>query len=334
MGSIFPRILLFCSAQVALALDRRAIIQVTLADKSSDKATTQPTGPGAAEGGDIKSSSKADVGGVETNFTGRNFIESWPLDLSAFLSGETCVAISLGRVCGRSDITSTKRSSRAGQLSMHVENCAAIDFLGDMSGSPSRAPPAPEGIRFMRISVSLARAVVATEETAQVLGERGPGSWSESSNADSKNSGKGLFSHEGIADLNPLSVKVTSAASLPGVRTDAESLQHHVRPSNFKLLQTHCKPVYVVCRPFPDDPPSGSLHHRIVWTAGSAQCDEAHFNHTTTFLVGAMDRHRLEEWAEHSMLTVEIHDRWVDGSQTKSKLLARCTSVMEPGTNF
>ncbi|CAN0061206.1 unnamed protein product [Ectocarpus sp. 8 AP-2014] len=85
--------------------------------------------------------------------------------------------------------------------------------------------------------------------------------------------------------LNPFSIQISSAVSLPGVKIEAESLQDHVKPTKFKLLELHCKPVYIR--------------------------DKAHFEHTTSFLVGQMDRHRLEDWMENSLLSVEVHDRYV-----------------------
>lgn len=299
--------------QVALLLDQKPMMLVTLADKSTRGGTVQP--PGRGEGGDPATSNEA-VGG-ETALPGRNFIESWPLDLSAFLAGEESVDVYAGDPCDTQDTTSTRNASpQEGTPTANSSSCGAEHYLVSKS---FEAAAAPKGIRYMRLSVSLRGAGGTGGDAAQASedGNSRPGSRPGSRPSSSEGAAVGravghstLLSAEAMERLNPLSIKVTSAASLPGVRIEAESLQGHVKPTPFRLLRLHCKPVYVVCRPFPDGPLGGSLHPRVVWTSGSAQRDRAQYDHTSSFLVGPMNRHRLEDWIENSTLSVEVHDRW------------------------
>lgn len=276
-------------------------MQVTLADNSLNEATAHPPAPRANGGTGNESSSNT------PNVPSRNFIESWPLDLSAFLAGETCVAVSAGSVsAGRRHVTSRNNSVRNEHSSVHNGSFTAVNFSKDTKCTNS---PTPKGIHYMRISVSLANAPDDLSEVTQRPDDDGARPWSTNRNRGGDKSRRRLFCPEVITNLNPLSIKITSAESLPGVRIDAEKLQDHTKPTRFTLLQTHCKPVFVVCRPFPDDLLGNPLHPRILWTAGFPHRDRVQFDHTTVFLLGPMDRHRLEEWAEHSTLTVEVHDR-------------------------
>lgn len=281
-------------------------MQVTLADNSLNEATAQSPIPRADEGTGNKPSSNT------LNDPGRNFIKSWPLDLSAFLAGETCVAVSAGSVSA--DVTSRNNSVRD-----HNGSLTAVD-ISKGTGCPTSSTP--KGIRYMRISVSLANTPDDPIEVTQLPDDDRAKPWSASSNKDGDNSRRRLFCPEVMTNLNPLSIKITSAESLPGVRIDAESLQHHIKPTPFRLLHTHCKPVFVVCRPFPDDLLGNPLQPRILWTAGFPHRDRMQFNHTTVFLLGPMDRHRIEEWAEHSTLTVEVHDRHEAFPRSKMGLIA------------
>lgn len=294
MSVLIRCITLHFFSQVALALNRRPMMQVTLADNSLNEATAQPPAP--RSDGDTGNKSSSDI----PNVPGRNFIESWALDLSAFLAGETCVAVSAGSVSA--DVTS--RNDR--HSSVHNGSFTSVDFS---KGTGCPTSPTPKGIRYMRISVSLENTPDDPIEVTQLPDDDGAKPWSANSNKGGDNSRRRLFCPEVMTNLNPLSIKITSAESLPGVRIDSESLQDHIKPTPFRLLQTHCKPVFVVCRPFPDDLLGNTLQPRILWTAGFPHRDRVQFDHTTVFLLGPMDRHRLEEWAEHSTLNVEVHDR-------------------------
>lgn len=283
-------------------------MQVILADKSLREATAQPPGPG--EEGGISRGIEADAAERgNAGIPGRNFIESWPLDLSAFLSGETSIAVYAGRASQSRGHLSTRSRSSPDVLIGTANAGRCTNSAGAvLNDKVCDAPPSPRGIRSVRISVSLPGATVAEENATQMSEGVDDGKGSVAGGAVSCS---GLLSAETVQRLNPLSIKFTSAVSLPGMRIEAESLQHHVKPTRFRLLESHCKPVYLVCRPFPDDPLNGSLHSRIVWTAGSAQQEMARFNHTSAFLLGPMDRYRLEEWVENFTLAVEVHDRWV-----------------------
>ena len=299
-------------AQVALTLDRKSTVLVTLADKSHSAATVQP--PGGGEGGGGGGSENDPSNGAENGETaqlpGRNFIESWPLDLSAFLGGETSVSVCLGDSSGSGRATEDLASTRDVSVSREsLPPTSAGNQREDQSCNKSRsdAPSAPQGIRFLKLSVSLPTAV--EDQDPASAPEGGGGTTAVAAGDGTRRGRTKLLSAEAMERLNPLSIKVSSAASLPGVRIEAESLQDHVKPTNFRLLDLHCKPVYVVCRPFPSGPSGESLHPRILWTAGSAQGELARFEHTASFLLGPMDRHRLEDWVENSTLSVEVHDR-------------------------
>lgn len=330
-----------------MTLDRKSIMLVTLADKSQRAATVQPAGAGAG-GGDGEENDPNGVDSSETNTTalaGRNFIESWPLDISAFLAGETCVSVHTGGGGNGHEVevsASTREVSKP-QESLPPSSARTArrpDGLSNTSSIRPDAPPAPEGIRFIKLSVTLPRtgaSTAATDQDPNSAAEGGTpakvGSVDGGTTATAAGEGidcrrKKLLSAEAIERLNPLSITISSAASLPGVRIEAESLQDHVKPTHFRLLDLHCKSVYVMCRPFPNDPLGGSLHPRIMWTAGSAQRDRVRFEHTSAYLLGPMDRHRLEDWVENSMLSVEIHDRLV----VRRCVLARvaCMSGLAP----
>lgn len=305
-------------------------MSVTLADKSISEATVQPPGQGQ-EGQETSNDKKPSVNAAENGedasaLAGRNFIESWPLDLSAFLGGETSVSIYAGSdsvECETTGPASTPDvlSSREGSQPSSPGSGRRPEGISNNTSTRPDAPAAPEGFRYIKISVSLPGVAAGTSVedgdsaqapegggTAQVGSlDGGAPAIAASEGADCRR--KKFLSAETMARLNPLSITISSAASLPGVRIEAESLQAHVKPTHFRLLDLHCKPVYVVCRPFPDDPLFETLHPRILWTAGSAQQERARFDHTTSFLVGPMDRHRLGDWVENSMLSVEIHDR-------------------------
>lgn len=309
-------------------LDRKSIMSVTLADKSLRAATAQPPGQGGEGQGtsnDKDPGNAAESGENAGTLAGRNFIESWPLDLSAFLGGETSVSVYVGSdsvECETTDPTSTPdvSSSREGSQPPSARKARPPEGISNNSTRPD-APVAPEGFRYIKISVSLPGVEAATSvegrDPAQAPEDGGNiqvesvdgGTTAIAAGEGTDCRRKKFLSAEAMARLNPLSITISSAASLPGVRIEAESLQAHVKPTHFRLLDLHCKPVYVVCRPFPDDPLVETLHPRILWTAGSAQQDRARFDHTTSFLVGPMDRHRLGDWVENSMLSVEIHDR-------------------------
>lgn len=275
-----------------MSLDRKPMMQITLADKSSRQATAQPQGPG------IKGHTKNGISAIP----GRNFIESWPLDLSPFLAGESSVTIYVGGV----HINKNEEATPEDGCPVKSIN-SSRDKLHD--SKKNDAPAAPEGIHQMRVCVSLHGAVATDGDLAQEPEEIKTQTDAREDTPMRATSCPKLLSTKTMEWLNPLSINITSAASLPGVRIEAESLQYHVNPSQFRLLETHCKPVYVVCRPFPDDPLGASLHSRVILTAGSAQKKRARFDHTSSFLVGLMDRHRLEEWVETSTLSVEVHDR-------------------------
>lgn len=185
------------------------------------------------------------------------------------------------------------------------------DFVGDrMDRRWANAPPAPLGIRHLHLSVCISNAESTVESTTP--GEpqdRENDVMDGASSGGSSNKARKLLSSETMDKLNPLSITITTANSLPGVRVEALALQKHVQPSEFSLLEKYCKPVYVVCRPFPEDPLRESLHPRVVMTPLSAQRSHVRFGHTSAFLLGPMDRHRLEEWAENFSLSMEVHDR-------------------------
>lgn len=315
-----------------MTLDRKSSMLVTLADKSQRAPTAQPVaaGLGGADGKENDPWANA-AGGDETTTTalaGRNFIESWPLDLSAFLAGETCVSVHAGGVSGRHDeaedsASMPELSKTQGSLPPSSARTARRpDGLSDSSDLRPDAPRAPEGINFIKLSVTLPRIGATITVSGQdpdstleggTAAKAGPVDGIPTTVAGDGTDcrRKKLLSAEAMERLNPLSITISSAASLPGVRIKAESLQYHVQPDHFRLLDRHCKPVYVVCRPLPDDPLGDSLHPRILWTAGMAQGDRVRFKHTSAYLLGPMDRHRLEDWVENSMLSVEIHDRFV-----------------------
>lgn len=305
---------------------------VTLADKSTTGGTVQP--PGRGEGSDPgNTASNNETAGSEISLPGRNFIESWPLDLSAFLAGEDSVTVYAGDPCEKQDRASTRSTSL--QARTPVANSSSCDAEHALVSKSFAAAAAPEGIRYMRLSVSLRGAGSASGDTALTSeeGNSRPGSRPGSSEGTTMGRANGpptLLSAEAMERLNPLSIKITSAVSLPGVRIEAESLQGHVKPTPFRLLELHCKPVYVVCRPFPDGPLGGSLHPRVVWTPRSAQRDRAHFDHTSSFLVGPMDRHRLEDWVENSTLSVEVHDRWACRDDNQPILGVNCWTWLRP----
>lgn len=297
-----------------MALDEKPLMQITLADASLREATVQPPGPGGPRsGGSNTIEAKYGGGGGDVTIPGRNFIDSWPLDLSAFLSGESSIELFIG---------DTSDSIEGTISDIPNANSAQEEALiGDIAGTgslPNRvaekradAPPAPEGIRHMSVTLSVPRSAAAPAGDATQAPE-GDGSrpGTTSSATDGIDTNRKLLSIEAMEELNPMAIRITSASALPGVRVEAESLQHHVKPTAYSLLKTHCKPVYVVCRPFPEHPAGGgALHPRIAWTGGSAQRERARFEHTSAFLLGAMDRHRLEEWIEHSELSIEVHDR-------------------------
>lgn len=294
-------------------------MQVTLADASTHGATAQPPGPGLGRGGSSRDPDTPDR--KPTTMTGRNFIESWPLDLSAFLAGESSVDVFVGRNSNgdNSDGARAKRGKNSPGENTTTTAIAVQNPPMDLfEGNKVDWAPAPEGIRYMRLSVSACRPGIAMGGVEEPLsGETTPGIDAPSRvPVEASRNNANLLSAEAMESLNPLSITITSAMSLPGVRIEAPSLQHHVQPSVFSLLETHCKPVYVVCRPFPDTPSGIPLHPRAMWTAGSAQRDRARFSHTSAFLVGgSMDRHRLEEWAETCSLRFEVHDR-CDGGNT------------------
>ncbi|CAN0241752.1 unnamed protein product, partial [Ectocarpus sp. 12 AP-2014] len=306
--------------EVALTLDQKPTMLVTLADKSLRGATAQPPGQGVVEGGDNDGNK---IGEAAQILPGRNFIESWPLDLSAFLAGETSVSVNVG---GGDQTHEAKDSTREKSLSRErlPSSSGGIAWHPEETPDNSKvldAPPAPEGIRHIKLSVSLpgfgpANPVVGGDPNQSPEGGQIAHPGSAAGDITTTAEGKSierlerkLFSAEAMERLNPFSIQISSAVSLPGVKIEAESLQDHVKPTRFKLLELHCKPVYIVCRPFLKGPLGESLHPRILWTAGSAQRDKAHFGHTTSFLVGQMDRHRLEDWMENSLLSVEVHDR-------------------------
>lgn len=298
-------------SQVARLLDQKPMMLVTLADKSTPGGTVQP--PGRGEGGDPGNNGSSDeAAGSEISLPGRNFIESWPLDLSAFLAGEDSVNVYAGDPCQNQDTPSTRNASPQERTPAANSNSRGAEHSLVSNGFAAAA--APEGIRYMRLSVSLRGAGIASGDTALAPEEDNSRPNSRPSSSEGAPVGRAirhptLLSVEAMERLNPLSIKITSAASLPGVRIEAESLQSHVKPTPFRLLELHCKPVYIVCRPFPDGPLGESLHPRVVWTPRSARRDRAQFDHTSSFLVGPMDRHRLEDWVENSTLSVEVHDR-------------------------
>lgn len=296
---------------------------VTLADKSLRGATAQPPGQGLVEGGE-KSGDK--IGEAEQTLPGRNFIESWPLDLSAFLAGENSVSVNVGSG-GQTHEAKDSHSTRRTFLSPERFPSSSGGIAWQLEETPDNskvldASPAPEGIRHIKLSVSLpgvgpAHPVAGGDPNQSPEGGQIAQAGSATDDVTTTAEGKSierlerkLFSAEVMERLNPFSIQISSAVSLPGVKLEAESLQDHVKPTKFKLLELHCKPVYIVCRPFPKGPLGESLHPRILWTAGSAQRDTVHFEHTTSFLVGPMDRHRLEDWMENSLLSVEVHDRY------------------------
>lgn len=304
--------------QVAMTLDRKSTILVTLADKSKRAATVQPPGDGGGAGGEEGNKNDPSNLGDNSEITrlpGRNFIESWPLDLSAFLGGETSISVHVGERsggCATEDLGSTQDVSASRES---LPPSSAGNQQEDQSyNGRSDAPPAPEGIRFLKLSVSLpgTKAADTVEDQDQTPALEGGGTAATAVGGEEMASArKKLLSAEAMERLNPLSIKISSAMSLPGLRIEAESLQDHMKPTNFRLLDLHCKPVYVVCRPFPDDPSGESLHPRILLTTGWAQRDLVRFEHTASFLLGPMDRHRLEDWVENSTLSVEVHDRYV-----------------------
>lgn len=294
-----------------MALDQKPYMQITLADASLRQATVQPPGPGA--GGSSTVGGTDGGGGEEVTIPGRNFIESWSLDLSAFLSGESSVELFVGDTSDNSEDTVAGRpSTNSTQRETPTTGIAGDGRLSkQVSEKRADAPPAPEGIRHMSVTLSIPRCGAATAGDATQTPEGDdsrPGT--AGSATDGTDTSRKLLSTETMEALNPLAIKITSAIALPGVRIEAESLQEHVKPTPYSLLETHCKPVYVVCKPFPEDPAGGgALHPRIIWTGGSTQRERAQYDHTSAFLLGEMDRHRLEEWIEHSELSVEIHDR-------------------------
>ncbi len=301
-----------------MTLDRKSTILVTLADKSKRAATVQPPGGGGGgeDEGNKNDPSNAGENGEAAQLSGRNFIESWPLDLSAFLGGETSISMHVGGSsggCATEDLAST-RDVAASRESLPPSS-AGNQQEDQPYNSRSDAPPAPEGIRFLKLSVCLpgTKAATTVEDQDPTPASEGGGTAATSAGGEGTTGcgRKKLLSTEAMERLNPLSIKISSAMSLPGVRIEAESLQGHVKPTSFRLLDLHCKPVYAVCRPFPDDPSGESLHPRILWTAGWAQRDLVRFEHTASFLLGPMDRHRLEDWVENSTLSVEVHDRYV-----------------------
>lgn len=282
-------------------------MQVTLADKSSKYATVQPPGPG---GGSATEQAHEPGEATEVILPGRNFIESWPLDLSAFLAGEVSVVLYVGdAACADVSASAMPNASQDENERCDAASTNECHQPESHHDKKSNAPPAPDGIRYVKLSVSVPH---ATNGTASKFEEDNV---QPNTSDDSRNKRTAawdtLLPVEVIQRLNPLSIKITSAASLPGVHIEAQSLQHHVKPTKFRLLETHCTPTYVVCRPFPDDPSScKSLHPRLLWTPGSAQGASARFDHTSSFLLGPMDRHRVEEWVENSTLSVEVHDRY------------------------
>ena len=119
---------------------------VTLADKSAPGGTVQP--PGRGEGSDPgNTASNNEAAGLP----GRNFIESWPLDLSAFLAGEDSVTVHAGDPCVKQDTTSSRNTSPQERTLVSKRFAAAA---------------APEGLRYMRLSVSLRGAGIASGGTA------------------------------------------------------------------------------------------------------------------------------------------------------------------------
>lgn len=282
-------------------------MQVSLADASTHGATAQPPGPGTHNGNGDGPAADVNTDVHKPTISGRNFIESWHLDLSAFLAGESRVDIFIGQNCGDTQVDCSRhndfrRNGSSQQQGEHVNIVADVMSTGVDDGLSDRradAPPAPLGIRHLHLSVCVS-GPDAVESPAE--GEKIP--------EGKGNKARKLFSEEAMHNLNPLSITVTSANSLPGVRIEAPALQKYVQPSQFSLLEKYCRPVYIVCQPFPDDPLFGSLHARIVSSALSAQGPRARFGHTSAFLMGPLDRHRLEEWVANFSLSVEVHDRY------------------------
>lgn len=316
---------LFKRSQVALNLDRNPFMQVTLADVSTLGATAQPPGPGMRGGTGYAAGTDGAAHSVKaTSIPGRNFIESWPLDLSAFLAGNTSVDLFLGQCCDGVQSGGNRNRVDPRQSASFQQQDGKTGIQADAENATMAADdrclhrradghPAPPGIRHMHISVCVSRPDIQIPgnmpETEQ-KGESNAGDITMAAREKGPDTAAKLFSKETLERLNPLSITITSESSLPGVRIEASSLQQHVQQNRFALLEKYCKPIYVVCRPFPDDPVSNTLHPRVLWTAFSSQKSRARFAHTSAFLLGRMDRHRLEEWAETFSLSVEVHDRY------------------------
>lgn len=247
--------------------------------------------------------------------SGRNFIQSWPLDLSAFLAGETSVDVFVGG----NDVKahdSLPTSTAQNGTSYEKDYTTARDTStwtrhAFYASRDTDASSAPHGIRSLRLSVCLSgRGGTVENDGSGTLSDQGRAGAGDAQALAGENSrGRRLLSEEVTNDLNPMSITITSAASLPGVRIEAPSLQKYVRPSAHSLPEKHCKDIFIFCRPFPESPLGLPLHPRIIWTPTSAQQDRAQFNHTSAFLLGRIDSQRLEEWAETCTLCVEIHDR-------------------------
>lgn len=306
----------FIQSQVALNLERNPFMQVTLADACPHGATVQTPGPGAGGG-------TAEVLAADANepiIPARNFIACWPLDLSAFLAGESSVDLFVGQICDNGELASVRSdiafgrsdlSQQKGGKQTNAIDVTNTEIVGDrVDRRRANAPPAPLGIRHLHISVCISNAESAVESTAPVEPqERENDATDGAFQGGSSNKARKLLSSETMDKLNPLSITITTANSLPGVRIEALALQKHVQPSKFSLLEKYCKPVYVVCRPFPEDLRRDALHPRVIMTPLSAQRSHVRIGHTSAFLLGPMDRHRLEEWADNFSLSMEVHDR-------------------------
>ena len=217
-----------------------------------------------------------------------NYHHATVLDLSSLLAGRISCSLAFG-----SHPTVDAWADEIEEGSEHVEGLDWLEKLLSTRNLSTFEPP--PGVSYARVSVVVAR------------------------------DGLPLLTRPELDRLNPLSITVSSARDLPGVRLEAKSLKQYTQSSPYALQHQLCAPTYAVLQPL-----APSLGPRLVATEGQSAGSGAVWEHTTCFLAGSdvVDRHVLEEALEHTPLRVEVHDRDPLAASGQQDLLARCERLV------
>ena len=217
-----------------------------------------------------------------------NYHHATALDLSSLLAGQLSCSLAFG-----SHPTVDAWAEQVEEGGEHVEGLSWLEKLLGTRSQCTFEPPL--GVAYARVAVVVAR------------------------------DGLPLLTRPELDRFNPLSITVSSARDLPGVRLDAKSLKHYTQSSPFALQHKLCAPTYAVLQPL-----APSLGPRLVATEGQLASRDAVWEHTTCFLTGSevVDRHVLEEALEHTPLRVEVHDRDPLAASGQQDLLARCERLV------